>query len=151
MNKKTYLVSLGVVLLVISLGFVWVTAWDMPEKNNFDCWGRLHTRIQLDDCQQTSAADVFLSMYSKGEGYLLVNGSWSCQHSDQNSVEGRVSFQFEKEGDYYSIKASERVPALEKIIGVLRYPSLKVKITRLNSDDYILTLPNESLMICTAD
>jgi hypothetical protein len=64
-------------------------------------------------------------------------------------VEGTVNFTFEQEGDYFAIRAKEKVPALEKIIGALRYESLKLKITPLNSADYILQLPNEKLMICT--
>lgn len=151
MNKKTYALMIGVTLLALWIAIAWLSREDMPDENDFECWGRLHTRLQVDDCQRTSAADIFLSMQSNGKGYLLVNGSWSCQNSAQNVVDGMVNFNFEKEGDYYSITARDKVHALDKILGVLRYASLKVKITNLNSGDYILALPNESLMICTSD
>ncbi|MEN5017379.1 hypothetical protein ABEH87_13615 [Erwinia sp. Eh17-17] len=149
MIKRTVILPLTLIVLALSGGIAWTVWGPLLGEDEFDCWGRLHTRIQVGDCQRTSAADVFLSMQADGKGYLLVNGNWSCQNSLQNVVEGTVNFTFEQEGDYFAIRAKEKVPALEKIIGALRYESLKLKITPLNSADYILQLPNEKLMICT--
>jgi len=126
----------------------WISTY---KENDFDCWGRLHTFTEADGCQRKSFSDVFLSFHSKGEGYVLAEGAWSCQDGVQHSATGLINFTYLKQGDYYSVHTKERSPELEMLFSVLKYRSIKLKITALNSSDYVLTLPNETLMMCTED
>lgn len=45
----------------------------------------------------------------------------------------------------------ERNPELINIFKVLKYDNIKLKISRVNTWDYLLSLPNQTLMICTED
>ncbi len=56
-----------------------------------------------------------------------------------------------KEAGYYAIHMGERNPELANIFKVLKYDDIKLKISRVNTWDYILSLPNQTLMICTED
>lgn len=135
--------------VVIAAG---VTVWNTAHKDKgFDCWARLHTSVEINDCQRKSFSDVFLSLHPGGEGFFLIEGAWSCQDGTQNDINGLINFTYTKSGAYYSIHAKDRNSRLEAIFSALKYQDIKLKITSLNSSDYVLTLPNETLMICTED
>jgi hypothetical protein len=117
--------------------------------HDFECRGRITTRNLGGDCNRSSVADIFLSMYSKGNGYLLASGSWSCENTEEHPIDGIQNFTFNKEGEYYSMRFKDSKTHMELLNYTLRYHTLKLKITRLNSGDFLLRLPTENLMVCT--
>ncbi|MDW5512085.1 hypothetical protein [Serratia proteamaculans] len=124
---------------------------NMHKDKGFNCWARLHTLGNVENCKGKSVYDVFISLHSGGEGYILVSGEWSCKNSSPKTVDGIMNFSYIKQDDYYSIHMKERNPQLEAIFRVLTYRDIKLKVTAINSSDFVLTLPNETLMICTED
>ena len=146
MKIKTKLVVFFLVLTACVI--YWI---NFHNDKGFNCWARLHTQGNVGNCNGKSVYDIFLSMHSGGEGYILVSGEWSCKNSSPKSVDGIMNFSYIKNGDYYSIHMKERNPQLEAIFRVLTYRDIKLKVTAINSSDFILTLPNETLMLCTED
>jgi hypothetical protein len=124
---------------------------NMHKDEDFNCWARLHTSGHVENCERKSGYDIFLSLFSGGEGYILVSGEWSCKNSSPKSVDGIMNFSYIKQGDYYSIHMKERNPQLEAIFRVLTYRDIKLKMTELDSSEFVLALPNQTLMLCTED
>lgn len=137
-------------ILVVS-----VMSWAIWNHNfgekDFECWARLHTRNTLDNCQRSGFFDVFFSFHGNEEGFFLADGTWSCKNEQPKNVTGLINFDYEMQGDYYSIKMREENAALSTVFSILSYKDIKIKITRLNSSDYTMTLPNETFIICTED
>lgn len=119
------------------------------DTQGFECLARLRTAVSTDDCRKESVSDVFISLQAGGKGYIIASGAWSCERAPASHVDGIINFSWLKQGEYYSIHTMERNSHLETIFSVLKYQNIKLKKTKLNSSDYILTLPNETLMICT--
>lgn len=149
-RKNKFFVLYFFVFILLAAGSWW--RWDnVNHPEQFDCWGRLHTRNSLANCERQTNADIFLSMRQNGQGYLLISGGWTCKGTPLNSFDGLLNFNYEKQGDFYSLHMQTKNPELEEIFGLLKYPQIKLKVTQLNSGDNILSLPNEVLMLCTDD
>jgi|EndMetStandDraft_3_1072993.scaffolds.fasta_scaffold45548_3 hypothetical protein len=118
---------------------------------NFSCRGRLHTDIINGECRSKSAADIFLSFNPQGEGFILVTGSRSCENSQRVKIDVLANFSYKREGDFYTMRVQNAGPDIEALFSPLKYKDIKMKITALNSGDYRLSLPNETLMVCTED
>lgn len=137
----------GIIIGTVSWAF-WRNSIEYTE---FECWGRLHTRSNTTSCQESSFIDVFFSFHGKGEGYFLADGNTLCLNKSSKFVGGLLNFNYSKQGDYYSIKMKDSNPSLSEKFKVLTYNEIKLKITKLNSSDFLMTLPNETLLICTED
>ena len=140
-----------ILVLVVSVTVCVIFLKNMYKDKGFNCWARLHTLGTVENCKRKSMYDIFLSLQSGGKGYILVSGEWSCKNSSPKTVDGIMNFSYIKQGDYYSIHMKERNPQLEAIFRILTYRDIKLKMTALNSSDFVLALPNETLMICTED
>lgn len=150
--KKVNNYSFQIVLFALLLGIVsWAVWQNTSVDKEFECWARLHTKNNATSCQESSFIDVFFSFHGNGEGYFLADGSSSCLNQSSKPIGGILNFNYNKQGDYYSIKMRESNPLLSANFKVLNYKDIKLKITKLNSSDYIMTLPNETLLICTED
>lgn len=144
-----YFFKIKMYLLVVASVVIFIISRVLPSQHNFNCWGRLYTHTQSEICFKSSVADIVLSMSSNRQGYMLVKGAWSCKNMQQTQIGGILNFKFEKQGERYSLQMNEHNPRLGSLVSVLRYETLKLKITRVSSYDYILSLPNETLMVCT--
>lgn len=150
--KKINNYSLLIILFSLFVSTVsWATWQNTSGNKEFECWARLHIKNTVTSCQESSFIDVFFSFHGNGEGYFLADGSSSCLNQKPKSVGGILNFNYSKQGDYFSVKMKDSNPALAEIIKVLNYDQIKLKITKLNSSDYFMTLPNETLLICTED
>lgn len=134
-----------IVPIVIAAGMWVVKLW----TQDFNCSGKLISRIQDNLCHKNSVADIFLSMNTNGHGYLLTSGTWSCKNSPEHYENVMQEITFRKQGKYYTVEFIGQRPHLDLLVKALGYTALKIKITRVNSGNYILTLPNEMLMVCT--
>lgn len=150
--KKVNNYSFLIVLLTLLVGTLSWAAWQNTSVDKeFECWARLHTKNNATSCQESSFIDVFFSFHGNGEGYFLADGNSSCLNQPSKFVGGILNFNYKKQSDYYSIKMKESNPSLSAAFKVLTYNDIKLKITKLNSSDYLMTLPNETLLICTED
>lgn len=150
--KKINNCSLLIILFSLFVGTVSWAIWQNTSGNKeFECWARLHIKNAMTSCQESSFIDVFFSFHGNGEGYFLADGSSSCLNQKPKSVGGILNFNYKKQSDYYSLKMKESNPSLSATLKVLTYKDIKLKITNLNSSDYLMTLPNETLLICTED
>lgn len=147
--RRVYLLVFAVIILFIHVFY----SSKYFLIHDFECRGRITTRNLGGDCNRSSVADIFLSMHfkgkGKGNGYLLASGSWSCENTEDHPVGGIQNFTFNKEGKYYSVRFKDSKTHMESLNYTLRYHTLKLKITRLNSGDFLLRLPRENLMVCT--
>mgnify|MGYP006924218389 CR=1 FL=1 len=136
-----------------ALSVATVLAWQTYPRQamSFDCRGRLHTDIVNSACRSKSAADIFISFNPQGEGFILAAGSWSCENSQPVKVDALAKFTYKREGDFYTMRVQSSYPGIEALFSPLKYKDIKMKITALNSGDYRLSLPNETLMVCTED
>lgn len=150
--KRVNNYSFLIFLFALLVGTVsWGTWKNTSEDKVFECWARLHTKNNVTSCQESSFIDVFFSFHGNGNGYFLADGSASCLNEPSKSVGGILNFNYKKQGDYYSINMKETNSSLSAAFKVLTYRNIKLKITKLNSSDYVMTLPNETLLICTED
>lgn len=150
--KKLNNYSLLIVLFSLLISAVSWAVWQNTNKyREFECWARLYTKSYATSCHESSSIDVFLAFHGDGGGYFLADGNSSCLNQPPKFVGGIVNFNYLKQGDYYSIEMRESNPLLSANFKILTYKEIKLKITKLNSSDYLMTLPNETLLICTED
>ncbi|CAI0995484.1 TPA: hypothetical protein ACSTLY_003558 [Serratia fonticola] len=117
----------------------------------FECRARVYTKLIANSCDKTTTMDVFLSLRGDGKGDVLVSGSYSCQNTSSEELESLVNFTYSREGAYYSIHFEPRDPAVSKLFNVLKDDNIKIKFTNVDDNDYIVSSPIETLMMCTAD
>ncbi|CAI1044571.1 MULTISPECIES: hypothetical protein [Serratia] len=144
--------KLGIVMWVISVVAAVNIAWQRTTQDPaFECRARIHSKLLADKCDRNSVFDVFLAMHANGRGYWLISGTSVCPNSPQTLTNGIVEFTYKKEGGYFSMHMDKRSSDITEVFSALRYDDLKMKITRVNTWDYALSLTNQTLMICTED
>ncbi|HDG9775445.1 TPA: hypothetical protein PGG59_003824 [Raoultella planticola] len=144
----------ALLLPLLSVAALLVGYWiwgDFLKSQRFECNARVYTTLVTNACNKSSAVDVFLSLQEDGKGYLLVSGTHSCENTPLVKLDSVVRFTYYKEGGYYSLHLGPRSPSLIELFDVLRYDDVKLKFTRLDNIEYIVSSPLETLMICTAD
>lgn len=67
------------------------------------------------------------------------------------ALDSVVSFTYSRDGGYYSLHLGQRGPAISELFDVLKYEEVKIKFTHLDSNDYIISSPIATLMLCTID
>lgn len=138
-------------LVVVAL-FVGYWDWESSEQDKrFECRARVYTKLIANADNKSSSMDVFLSLHGDGKGYLLVSGTYSVPKTPLVEVDSVVNFTYRRDGGYYSLHLGQRSPAVTEIFDVLKYDDIKVKFTHLVNNDYIVSSPIETLMLCTAD
>ncbi|MBE0153063.1 hypothetical protein [Serratia sp. PL7] len=141
---------LVILLLLMILGVGGYAAWQqMAQGPFFTCRAQVHREVETKICNKTSAFDLFLSINGKNQGYLLISGSYSCPNAMPTHVDGVVNFTYSKEGDYYSFYIRGGGGKFADIFDVLKFDNIKMKLTKLNYGVYMISLPNEILMMCT--
>ncbi|MDN0111787.1 hypothetical protein [Yersinia mollaretii] len=150
MKMKTKL-SL-VLLLVMMVVFLAYLGWrSLPQQSEFECRARMHAKLIANDCNKNSVVDIFLSIHNDGTGYLLASGTHSCPKTAIKSIRGIIDFTYRKEGRYYAIHMSKRSPDMLEIFNGLKNDDIKVKVTKVNNNDYIISSPIETFMMCTKE
>lgn len=149
MKSKLSLLLLMAAVAALCVGY-WVWGGIGPGKE-FECRARVYTRLIDNACNKSSTLDVFLSLHREGAGYLLVSGTHSCPKTPLVELESVINFTYRREGGYYSIHLGQRSPAVIALFDVLKDDDIKVKLTNVGDNDYIVSSPIETLMICTAD
>ncbi|CAI1000898.1 hypothetical protein [Serratia fonticola] len=143
--KGKLLIILFLIMLALGGGAAWQR---LMQEAAFTCRAQIYRDVVTNECHKTSVFDLFLSM-DNNKGYLLVSGSYSCSNAMLTPVDGVVDFTYSKEGGYYSIYPDRKDKKLADIFGVLKFADIKMKITKFNHGVYMLSLPNEILMMCT--
>ncbi|ARZ00585.1 hypothetical protein QMA0440_01241 [Yersinia ruckeri] len=151
-NMIKYKKQVALLFLAVSLLITFFT-WDYIATNQgFECHGQMKRKLFVNStCNKNSIFDVFFSMQNNGEGYLLVSGTYSCHDSEQTSVDGMIRFKHKKEGSYHSIDFDNKNKELSEIFDVLNYDNIKIKITELSNNDYIISTPIETIMVCSKE
>lgn len=152
-TKMKMKVKFSLLLLFLTAAvFMGYWGWkNLALDNGFECRGRVHAKLIANACNKSSVVDVFLSMHGNGEGYLLVAGTHSCPKTTLKTINGVVDFTYTREGSYYSMHMGKRSPEMIELFDVLNHDDIKIKVTEVNNDDYIISLPFETLMMCTED
>jgi len=142
--------NLLIFLFLIILAFVVYSVWQRGvQAPVFTCRAHIVSEVATKTCDKTSVFDIFLSINEKDKGYILISGNYSCPNAEPTPVEGVIDFTYSKEGDYYSIYMGGRGDKFSDVSSVLKYGNLKMKITNLDHGVYMLSLPNDILMMCT--
>lgn len=132
-------------MVIISLIY-WI---NIIKEKDFDCLARLHTLDNVVGCERKSVFDIYLYMSPRGKGYIFVSGEWSCDNSLPKLSNGIMNFSYVKQGNFYSFKMQEKNPQLEELLPIFKYRDIKLKVTEINSSHFIMSFPNETMMICT--
>nr|WP_241392265.1 hypothetical protein [Serratia entomophila] len=114
----------------------------------------MKTVMSSDTCNgqdMRSQFDLFLSMQGNQKGYMIVLGNYSCPNEPSKLVDGIVSFSYKKEGNYYSMLLGERSHEVSSTFKVLKYDRIKMKINELEKNEYLLSLPIETPILCKKD
>nr|WP_314266584.1 hypothetical protein [uncultured Moellerella sp.] len=139
-----------ILMLLIMVVFSAYLGWGHRSKQgDFECRARMHAKLIDNTCGKNSVMDVFLSMHHDGKGYFLVSGSHSCPKTESKSITGIINFTYDREGSYYSINMSQRSPDMIELFNGLKNDNIKIKITEMNNDNYIISSPIETFMLCT--
>jgi len=147
-SKLSFLLLMGAVT-ALCIGY-WIWSGIGPDKE-FECRARVYTRLIDNVCNKSSTVDVFLSLHRDKTGYLLVSGTHSCPKTSLVELKSVINFTYYTEGGYYSIHLGQRNPAVIALFDVLKDDDIKIKFTNVDDNDYIVSSPIETLMICTAD
>ncbi|OAT33502.1 type IIA topoisomerase subunit B [Buttiauxella ferragutiae ATCC 51602] len=147
-NKMLLLMCLVVAVGLSVLYWGWSTR---DVDRGFECRARVYTKLIANACDKTTTTDVFLSLHGDGKGDMLVSGTHSCSNTPLVELESMVNFTYSREGAYYSIHFEPRDPAVSKLFSVLKDDYIKIKFTNVEDNDYIVSSPIETLMMCTAD
>ncbi|SNY75301.1 hypothetical protein [Enterobacter sp. CC120223-11] len=145
---KSKMLPLLLIVLVALVSFrVWRT---MTADKKIECHARIHTNFTSNQCSAKNVLDVFMSMIG-GEGYFYVSGSRSCSTALLKQSSSIVKFSYTREGNYYALHLGPRSEDAVKLFSVLKDNDVRLKVTPLNNDDYIVSTPFETLMMCTND
>lgn len=149
MKNKLFLLLPLVVIAVMSVAYF---TWGSFERDKgFECRARVYTKLIANTCNKSSALDIFLSMHGDGKGYLLVSGTHSCPKTVLVELDSVINFTYSRTGGYYSIHLGQRSSAIMEFFDILKYDDLKIKVTKVDNDDYIISSPIETIMTCTAE
>lgn len=147
-NKMLLLMCLAAAVGLSVLYWGWSSR---DGDKRFECRARVYTKLIANACDKTTTTDVFLSLHGDGKGDMLVSGTHSCSNTPLVELESTVNFTYSREGAYYSIHFEPRDPAVSKLFSVLKDDYIKIKFTNVEDNDYIVSSPIETLMMCTAD
>lgn len=144
------------VLAICTVSFFSVTAllaWkNYPhQKISFDCRARLHTDYNNGFCDLKSSADIFMSLNKDGAGFIIAAGQWSCKNSPPVTLDVLADFTYRREGNFYFLDLKRKDPGIDVLFSPLKYSEVIMKITDLDSEDSLISLPNQILMVCTDD
>jgi hypothetical protein len=81
----------------------------------------------------------------------LVSGTHSCPKTPLVELESVVNFTYSRKGGYYSIHLGQRNPAVIELFDALKDDDIKVKFTKVDDNNYIVSSPIETLMVCTTN
>lgn len=149
MKNKVFLL----VFLMAAVG-LFVLYWGGASRDvgkGIECRARVYTKLIANACDVRTTVDVFLSLRGDGKGDLLVSGTHSCLNTPLEELESIVNFTYSREGGYYSIHFGSRNPAVSKLFNVFKDDDIKIKFTSVGDNDYIVSSPVETLMVCTAE
>ncbi|CAI1939488.1 hypothetical protein [Serratia fonticola] len=149
MKIKLVLLLMMAAVVALSVGY-WVWEADDPDSQ-FECRSRVYSKLIDNACNKSSTVDVFLSLQGDGEGYLLVSGTHSCPQTPLVELESIVNFTYSRKGGYYSIHLGQRNPAVIELFDALKDDNIKVKFTKVDDNNYIVSSPIETLMVCTTN
>jgi hypothetical protein len=149
MKKKFSLLFMIAAVVALSVGYGIFGGVDPGSK--FECRARVYSKLIANACDKTSTVDVFLSLHGDGEGYLLVSGTHSCPKTPLVELESVVNFTYSRKGGYYSIHLGQRNPAVIELFDALKDDDIKVKFTKVDDNNYIVSSPIETLMVCTTN
>jgi len=154
MKQRIHLVIMTVILLV-SLAYSIVEIYFYEDTPlNFTCRSKVYVldESEYSSCARKSSADFFLSINENGTGYMVVSGSSICiGEKDITTLTDIINFNYTKEADFYSFTLGKRKLGVSRISQLLKDDVIKLKISRVNSNDYIITTPISPIMMCTTD
>lgn len=151
MKNKSKVLFLGSIFLIATAVFLIITiSGQKVTDSGFICHARVYTKLVSNACNKSSMLDVVLSM-QKGKGELMVSGTHTCPRTPLASQQGSVHFTYMREGNYYRFHMQPRSPGVVELFEVLKDDKIKLKITPLNSDDYIIETPIKTVFLCTAE
>ncbi len=146
MSTKLSLTLLLVMMVVFLAYFGWR---NLPQQSEFECRARMHAKLMANDCNKNSVVDIFLSIQNDGKGYVMASGTHSCPKTEIKSINGIIDFTYRKEGNYYAIHMSKRTPDMILLFNGLKNDDIKMKVSKVNNNDYIISSPIDTFMMCT--
>lgn len=118
--------------------------------SSFECHARVYTKLIANACNKSSVVNVFLSMQD-GKGELLVSGTHTCPRTPLATLHGTARFTYTREGSYFLLHLQPRSTEVIELFDVLKDDDIKLKITPLNSNDYMLETPIKTVLLCTTE
>lgn len=102
-------------------------------------------------CVRKSSSDFFLSMKEDGTGYIIITGTAACKdESNMIYKNNTINYTYTKEGGFYSLTLGARDPEIFRLAKLFKEDVIKIKITKTNSNDYIISTPLNPMMMCTS-
>ncbi|MEW5558816.1 hypothetical protein AB1287_00915 [Enterobacter asburiae] len=151
MKNKSKVLFLGSIFLIVTVIVLMVTiSGQKVTDSGFVCHARVYTKLVSNACYKSSMLDVVLSM-QKGEGELMVSGTHTCPRTPLASLQGSVRYTYVREGNYYRLHLQPRSPEMVELFEVLKEDNIKLKITPLNSNDYMIETPLKTVFLCTVE
>ncbi|MGQ8775449.1 hypothetical protein ACUTQ5_13705 [Serratia sp. NA_112.1] len=148
MKIKTKSSVFLLIMVGLLLGYLGWKSVGQELDGGFECQARIHTRMAANTCQGDSITELFLAMHGNGKGYVVVSGSYTCPNAQPQLVERIVEFTYKKEGSYYAVRFGARNPDLAVIFKLFRYDEVKFKIIPLGGQEYLLSSPWQTPMVC---
>lgn len=138
-----------VFLMGIAIPYFYLKYWGNGIINSrFECQAKMHSTMASHICNGRSDFDIFLSIHNDGTGYYIVSGNYLCDGSQKKTVDNIVNFTYKKDGDNYSIKLDERNSDVTKMVKILIYDDIKLKVKKVDNFEYMMRLPFKQTMFC---
>lgn len=89
-----------------------------------------------------------LSMYGKGQGYLMVSGAYACPGMPERLIDNKIQFSVQRKGSYYALRTGDTPPELKRLFSVFTNPEVIIKITDLAEGEALVSLPFDPPLVC---
>ncbi|WP_440515036.1 hypothetical protein [Serratia sarumanii] len=151
--KKNINIAIMIIILVVSALSSIVRIYFYEKlPADFNCRAKVYVIDETGylSCKRKSSADFFLSIKDNGTGYVIVSGSSVCMNEKKMAnITETINYTYKKSGGFYSLQLGERDPDVFRIAQLFKDDVIKLKISRLNSNDYVISTPIRPIMICT--
>lgn len=154
MKKRTYLVIMATALAITLISSAMRLYNYETIPTSFNCRAQMYVwdDAELLPCTRKSASNFFFAMKDDGTGYIIISGTSVCEDENQLVAQSEtINFTYTEEGDFYSLTLGPRDVSESRIAKVLTDEVIKIKITKTNSNDYIITTPLRPILMCTTE
>ena len=154
MKKRTYLVIMATIMMIALIYSIIRIYIYETIPTNFNCRAQVYVwdNATFLPCTRKSSSNFFLAIKDDGTGYIIISGTTACEDEKKLETQSEtINFTYAKEGGFYSLTLGPRDLSDSRIAKVFTDKIIKIKISKVNSNDYIISTPIRPILMCTTE